>query len=61
MIETISTVAGILITGIPKLIDAIKAGKDPSSIKLGDFISSDAIKTIDGAIAKAKSFEDKFS
>ncbi len=60
MIETITTIISALTTGIPKLIDAIKAGRNPADIKLGEFISEDAVDTIDKAIKKAESFESKF-
>jgi len=49
-------IAQALISGIPKLVDAIKAGKDPKDIKLGDFMSSDALEKIRGANKKADDF-----
>lgn len=60
MIETITTILAALVTGIPKLIKAVKAGRDAENIRLGEFVSKDALETIDRAINKAESFEDKF-
>ena len=54
------TLGTALIQGIPKLIEAIKAGKKWEDIKLSDFISKDAVETVQKAIDKAESFEDKF-
>lgn len=45
-----------LIAGVPKLIEAIKAGRDPKDIKLGEFISDDALQTIRGANKRADDF-----
>ena len=35
-----------LIAGVPKLIELAKSGRDPKDVKLGEFISSDALETI---------------
>lgn len=45
-----------LVAGVPKLIEAIKAGKDPKDIKLGEFVSDDALQTIRDANDRAKQF-----
>lgn len=49
-----------LIGGIPRLIEAIEAGKKWEDIKLSDFVSRDAVETVEKAIKKAKAFKDKF-
>lgn len=49
-------IAQALISGIPKLIEAIKAGRDPKDVKLGDFMSTDALETIRKANKKADDF-----
>ncbi len=40
------TIAQALISGVPKIIEAIKAGRDPKDLKLEDFISTDALESI---------------
>jgi hypothetical protein len=45
-----------LISGVPKLIEAIKAGRDPKDVKLGEFISNDALETIRSANKRADDF-----
>jgi hypothetical protein len=42
-----------IIAGIPALIKAIKAGRDPGSIKLEDFISQDALDKVKEANERA--------
>ena len=44
-----------LIAGVPKLIEVIK-GRDPKDIKLGEFISTDALQTIRDANKRADDF-----
>lgn len=61
MTETIVTIATALVQGIPRLIEAIKAGRKASDIKLSDFISTDALNTVDNAIARSRAAEDRFS
>lgn len=54
--EIAITIAQALIAGIPKLIEAIKAGRDPKDVKLGDFMSSDALEKIRSANKKADDY-----
>ena len=60
MTKALVALGQALIGGIPKLIEAIKAGKNPDDIKLSDFISTDAVKTVQEAIDEASDFKDKF-
>ena len=60
MTTALITLGQALLGGIPKIIEAIKAGKNPEDIKLSDVISNDAVETVKRAIGKAESFEDKF-
>ncbi len=52
----IIAIAQALIGGIPKLIEAIKAGRNPGDIKLEDFISHDALAKIKAANKKADDY-----
>lgn len=61
MTEIVIQIATALVQGIPKLIAAVKAGRNPGDVKLSEFISTDAIATIDEAINTSRSFEDKFN
>ena len=45
-----------LVSGAPKLADLIKRGVDPATIKLGDFISLDALKKLEDAKDEAEDF-----
>jgi hypothetical protein len=45
-----------IIGGIPRLIEAIKAGRDPGSIKLEDFISQDALDKVKAANQRAEDY-----
>ena len=58
--DTVVKLASALIEGIPNIIKAIKAGRNPNDIKLSEVISTDAIATVQEAIDTAKSFEDQF-
>ena len=49
-------IAEALIAGIPRLIEKIKASKNLSDIKLGDFLSTDALESIRKSNAKADDF-----
>lgn len=60
MTTALITLGQALLGGIPKIIDAIKAGKNADDIKLSDFISNDAVDTVKRAIGKAESFEGRF-
>lgn len=60
MTTTIVAIATALVQGIPKLIEAIKAGRNAAEIKLGDFISTDALDTMDRAIARSEAAEAKY-
>jgi len=44
--------------GIPKLVKLIKSGKNPADIKLGEFISTDALKVLQDAKADQQDFID---
>lgn len=52
----IITIASALIQGIPKLIEAIKAGRNPKDIKLEDFVSYDALEKIQAANKRADDY-----
>jgi len=54
--ETAIAIATALVSGIPKLVEAIKAGRDPKDIKLGEFISTDALAKIKAANQRADDF-----
>jgi hypothetical protein len=45
-----------LVSGVPKLIEMIKAGKDPKNVNLGDFVSTDALDKIRAANKKADDY-----
>ncbi len=45
-----------IVSGVPRLIELIKQGKDVSDVKLGDFISTDALTKIQAANKKADDF-----
>jgi hypothetical protein len=45
-----------VIGGIPKLVELLDQGLDPADIKLGDFISTDALKVLEAAKADAQDF-----
>lgn len=61
---TAITILTAIIAALPKLIDAWKkakaAGKDPGSVNLAEFLSTDALQAIDEAINEAQTFLDKF-
>ena len=44
--------------GIPKLVQLIKSGRNPADIKLGEFISTDALKVLEDAKADQQDFID---
>lgn len=46
-----------LIEGIPKIFQAIKRGRDLSTITLGEVVSEDALKKVQEANARADDFE----
>lgn len=48
--------ANAVIAGIPKVIELIKSGRKLKDIKLGEFISTDAIEKLEGAKAEADDF-----
>ncbi len=48
-----------LVAGLPQLISAIKQSKDIKSIKLEEFISSDALDKIQEANKRASDFVQK--
>jgi hypothetical protein len=48
--------ATAVIDGIPKVIDLIKSGRSLKDIKIGEFVSTDAIEKLEGAKAKADDF-----
>jgi hypothetical protein len=45
-----------LVAGVPKIIEAIKAGRDPGDIKLKDFLSSDALDKVRAANKRADDY-----
>ena len=45
-----------LVSGLPKLIAAIRAGRDISSLQLGEFISEDALAAVNAASVRADDF-----
>jgi len=45
-----------LISAVPRIIDLIKQGRDASSIKLGEVISTDAIEALTAARDEADDF-----
>lgn len=45
-----------LVEGIPKLVEAVKAGRDLSSINVGDFVSTDALAKVKAANVKADDY-----
>ena len=55
MESTIAIVTAI-VGGIPKLIEMIRAGANPAQIRLGDFISTDALEKLEEAKQAAENF-----
>jgi hypothetical protein len=51
----IALVQGIA-SGIPKIIEAVKAGRDIGSIKIDEYISADALQVIRAANERADDF-----
>lgn len=47
-----------IVSGVPRLIELIKQGKDPGNIRLGEFVSTDALSKIQAANKKADDFID---
>jgi hypothetical protein len=47
-----------LVAGVPKIINAVKGGKDPGDIKLSDFVSRDALDEVREANKRASNFID---
>lgn len=47
-----------LVAGVPKIIEAIKAGRDPANIKLGEFVSKDALEKVKAANADVDNYID---
>lgn len=45
-----------IVSGIPRLVQAVKDGRDPSQIKLGEFVSTDALEKVRAATARADDF-----
>ena len=52
----IVAIINAIISGVPKLIEVIKAGRDPKDVNLGDFVSSDALDKIRAANKKADDY-----
>ena len=47
-----------LIGAIPAIVKLVRAGRNPADIKLGEVISTDALKTLESARDDAQSFID---
>lgn len=54
--ETTVAIITAIVGGVPKLIEMIRAGADPSQIKLSDFISTDALAKLEKAKTDAEDF-----
>lgn len=49
-------IAQALMGAIPKIVDLVKKGRDPSEIKLGEVISTDALAKLRSAKDRADDF-----
>lgn len=56
MIEEIVELIAAIVSGIPRLVQAVRDGRDPSEIRLGDFVSEDALEKVRAATARADDF-----
>jgi hypothetical protein len=56
--DTIITIGQALIGAIPRIVDLVRAGRDPGSLKLDELISDDALAVLKRARDKAKAFVD---
>lgn len=56
----IKSITNALVSGVPKIVSAIKSGRKVEDIKLGEVISADALEQIDRAISKSSDFENRF-
>lgn len=45
-----------IVSGVPKLIELIKQGRNPGDVKLDEFVSTDALDKIRAANKKADDF-----
>jgi len=55
---TIIAIIQALIAGVPRMIELIKAGRDPGSIRLAEVISTDALEQLRSARSTAQDFID---
>jgi hypothetical protein len=54
--EAIVSFISSLVTAVPQMVNDIRAGKDPANIKLGDYLSTDALDRVRKANAKASDY-----
>lgn len=52
----VEAITEALAEGIPKLVEAVKAGRDLSDVKVGEFISTDALEKVKKANAVADDY-----
>lgn len=55
-IEAWTAIAKGLVEGIPRIVEAVRQGRRPEHIRLGDFMSTDALKQIRAANTRARDF-----
>ena len=56
--QAIVNLIAAMVAGVPKVIQAVKDGKDPKDVKLGDFVSTDALNTVREANVKVQAYID---
>lgn len=54
--EAVVTVGKALIGAIPIILDLIRRGRDPESIRIGELVSDDALAVLRRAASKARAF-----
>lgn len=57
-VAAITALAQALIGAIPKIIELVRKGRSPGSIKLHEVISTDALDQLEQARAKAQDYVD---
>ena len=55
-IKAIAALAEALVGAIPQIVELVRKGRDPGSIKLDEVISTDALATLHRAQKKAQDF-----